>query len=248
MLFWSLGSYLISASIILISLWVYNIMVSVNYSIPANILEKAGYYLVFHLKLHITDVVTLYNFGNFLLLSSAVIFLIISDKKIIPAKLLLFVPPAIYFVLNHPRIKYSIWNYCMIHNRTNPFKHLVLLNSLLLVVYFMLPVIQLCRQYFSTRIFSKKKYVLGTLVYILIIEITMGLVLHANTYSNYYPLRYDVNSMPAGNRIAADMFNPMFSINSKYTEFFSHSGYCYSALYPDLLRFFDYIQYPSAQT
>lgn len=220
MLFWSLGSYLISASIILISLLVYNIMVSVNYSIPANILEKAGYYLVFHLKLHITDVVTLYNFGNFLLLSSEVIFLIISDKKIIPAKLLLFVPPAIYFVLNHPRIKYSIWNYCMIHNRTNPFKHLVLLNSLLLMVYFMLPVIQLCRQYFSTRIFSKKKYVLGTLVYILIIEITMGLVLHANTYSNYYPLRYDVNSMPAGNRIAADMFNPMFSINSKYTEFF----------------------------
>ena len=42
MLFWSLGSYLISASIILISLLVYNIMVSVNYSIPANILEKAG--------------------------------------------------------------------------------------------------------------------------------------------------------------------------------------------------------------
>lgn len=103
MLFWSLGSYLISASIILISLLVYNIMVSVNYSLPANILEKAGYYLVFHLKLHITDVVTLYNFGNFLLLSSAVIFLIISDKKITLLKLLLFVPPAIYFILNHPR-------------------------------------------------------------------------------------------------------------------------------------------------
>ena len=219
MLFWSLGSYLISASIILISLLVYNIMVSVNYSLPANILEKAGYYLVFHLKLHITDVVTLYNFGNFLLLSSAVIFLIISGKKITPLKLLLFVPPAIYFILNHPRIKYNIWNYCMIYNRTNPFSRLVIFNSLLLVVYFMLPVIQLCRQYFKTQIFSKRKYVLGTLVYILIIEITMGLVLHVNIYSNYYPLRYDVNSMPTV-KTAAGVFNPMFSINSRYTEFF----------------------------
>ena len=79
MLYWSLGGYLISSVIILISLLIYNIIISVNYSLPSNILERAGYGLIFYLRLHVSDIVTLYNFGNLLLLSSSVIFLIISD-------------------------------------------------------------------------------------------------------------------------------------------------------------------------
>ena len=115
MLFWSLGSYLVSSLIILASLLIYNIILSVNYSLQAGIFEKAGYYIVFHLKLHITDVVTIYNFGNFLLLSSSVIFLMISDKKITFKRILLFIPPVLYFYINHPRTKYLSWNYFVVH-------------------------------------------------------------------------------------------------------------------------------------
>ena len=215
MLFWSLGSYLVSSLIILASLLIYNIILSVNYSLQAGIFEKAGYYIVFHLKLHITDVVTIYNFGNFLLLSSSVIFLMISDKKITFKRILLFIPPVLYFYINHPRTKYLSWNYFVVHGYNNPFKWLVMINSILLFIYFIIPIIQLMYQYFKTRIFSKKKYALGTAIYILIIEISMGMVLHSSLYSNYYPLRFDVNSMPINKNI--NIF-PLVSTSSKYTE------------------------------
>lgn len=219
MLFWSLGSYLISSLIILASLLIYNIILSVNYSLQAGLFEKLGYYIVFNLKLHITDVVTIYNFGNFLLLSSSVIFIIISGKKISPWKIILFIPPIISFYINHPRTKYVIWNYFIVHEYGNPFEWLVIANTALLIIYFTIPVAQLTYQYFNTHIFSKKKYALSTAIYILIIEVTMGVVLHTSLYSNYYPLRYDVNSMPT-NLKASENIIPLFSSGSKYTELF----------------------------
>lgn len=220
MLFWSLGSYLISSSVILISLLIYNIATSLTYSLQAGILEKAGYYIVFNLKLHIADIVTLYNFGNFLLLSSSVIFLIVSDKKISFGKIMLFIPPLAYLIINHPHAKYLLWNYCMIHGYENPFESLVIANTALMLIYFVIPIAALVHSYFKTRILSKKKYALSAIVYIAVIEITMGLVMQGNVYSNYYPLRYDVNSLPLNHEIFTGILHPLFSINSKYTELF----------------------------
>lgn len=217
MLFWSLGSYIISSLVILVSLLIYNIILSVGYSLQAGVFEKAGYYIVFYLKLHITDVVNIYNFGNFLLLLSSVIFLIISDKKISPKRILLFIPPIFYLCINHPRTKYLIWNYFIVNECGNPFKWLVIANSILLGIYFIIPIIHLLYQYLKTQIFSKKKYALSTAIYIFIIEFSMFMVLHSGLYSNYYPLRFDVNSMPINKHI--DIF-PILSTSSKYTEIF----------------------------
>ena len=214
-LFWSLGSYQISSYIILISLLIYNIIISKNYSLQTNFFEKAGYYIILHLQMRITDVVTIYNLGNLLLLSSSVIFLIVSDKKITLWKLLLFIPPVVYFIVNHPRVKYMIWNYCMIHGKGNPFEFLVIANTILLILYFLMPVVQIICQYKKTKIISKKKYLFSTAVYILIMEITMGFVLCFNSYSNYYPLRYDVNSLPINISLNIGSW---FSANSMYTE------------------------------
>ncbi len=213
--FWLLGGYQISSYIILISLLVYNIIISINYSLQANLLEKAGYYIVLHLRLRITDVVVFYNMGNLLLLCSCVVFLIISDKKITLWKLLLLIPPVLYFIANHPRFKYMAWNYCMIHGKNNPFNMLVIINTVLLIIYFLLPLIQIVYQYRKTKIFSRQKFLLSTAVYIMIIEITMGFVLCVNAYSNYYPLRYDVNSLPLDSNLN---ISPWFSANSMYTE------------------------------
>lgn len=217
MLYWSLGGYLISSAIILISLLIYNIIISVNYSLPSNILERAGYGLIFYLRLHVSDIVTLYNFGNLLLLSSSVIFLIISDKKVTPWRIALFVPPVLYFVINHPRVKYHLWNLSMLRGSGNPFEKIVILNSVLLIIYFLIPIIQLARQYLKTHIFSKKKYALSTAVYIAVIEITMALVLHGDSYSNYYPLRYNINSLPLHTE-AENAIAPLFSMQLKYTQ------------------------------
>lgn len=214
-LFWSLGIYQVSSYIILISLLIYNIIIVKNYSLQNNFFEKTGYYIILHLQLRLTDVVTLYNLGNLLLLSSSVIFLIVSDKKITLWKVLLFIPPIVYFIVNHSRVKYMIWNYCMTHEKNSPFNILVIANTIILILYFLLPIIQIICQYLKTKIISKKKYLFSTAIYILIMEITMGFVLCLNSYSNYFPLRYDVNSLPIN--IDSNV-GSWFSANSMYTE------------------------------
>ena len=216
----SFSAYLISSCIVLISLLIYNTIISINYSIPTGFLERLGYYIVLNLKLHVADVVVLYNFGNLLLLLSSVFFLIASDKKNIRKKALLIIPAIIYFVLNHPRIKYKLWIYCISNNLDNPFELLVVLNSFLLLVYFILPIAQIISLYFKTGIFSKKKHLLHTAAYILFLEILMALILFTNPYSNYYPLCYDVNSNPLNGRAVPGILNNLFSVNSKIPELF----------------------------
>lgn len=215
----SLMFYLISSCIILISLLMYNIITLINYSLQTGFLEKAGYYIVLNLKLHVTDVVVFYNFGNFLLLISPVIFLTASVRKVSFWKMLLFIPPVVYFIINHPRIKYRLWIYFTANNTGNPFEWLVIINSALLIIYFILPLVQLCFRYFKTSIFSKKKSILSTAAYIFILETLMGLILYSNPYSNYYPLRYDVNSMPIYDKTNSGLLHTIFSVNSKYPEF-----------------------------
>lgn len=220
LLFWSLGIYQISSYIILLSLLVYNILVSIDYTIPAGIMEKFCYYIVLNLKLHITDVVTLYNFGNLLLLISPVILLIVSDKRITVAKILLFLPPAAYFIINHPRIKYLMWNYCMVKGLDSPFEELVILNSVILIIYFLIPIVYLAAEIYRTNIFSKTKFAFSTAVYIFLIDLTMGFVLFCNPFSNYYPLRYTVNSVPIDLNSSQGMLAKLFSVHSKYTGIF----------------------------
>ncbi|MDD6483938.1 MAG: hypothetical protein PUF72_05115 [Clostridiales bacterium] len=98
LLVWSLGAYQISSYTIVIALLIYNIIINYNYSLQSGLLEKAGYYIVLHLKIHIADIVVLYNLGNALLLASVTIFLIISGKKAVLQKLLLFIPPILYYI------------------------------------------------------------------------------------------------------------------------------------------------------
>lgn len=220
LLFWSLGIYQISSYIIIISLIIYNIIFSVNNSTQSSLFERASYYIVVNLKIRVTDVVSVYNFGNFMLLISCVVFTLVETKKISFAKILLFVPPFIYLAVNHPRLKYLIWNYCMVKKLPDPLEKLVIINSVLLIVYFLFPIITLVVQYFKTRIFSKKIYILFTLLYVSIVELTMGLVLFANPYSNYWPLRYDINSLPRTAENYDNFLHPVFSANSKYIGLF----------------------------
>lgn len=48
----------------------------------------------------------------------------------------------------------------------------------------------------------------------------MGFILFTNPYSNYYPMRCDINSMPVTNSLMTGKIGTMFSVNSKYTELF----------------------------
>ena len=220
LLFWSLGIYQIGSYVILLSLLVYNILVSIDYSIPAGIVEKFCYYIVLNLKLHITNIVSLYNFGNVLLLIAPVILLIVYDKRITAAKTLLLQPPIAYFIINHPRIKYLMWNYCMVKGLDSPFEELVILNSVVLVIYFLIPIVYLSIEIYRTKIFSKKNLALSTAVYVLLINLTMGFVLFSNPFSNYYPLRYTVNSMPIEPNSNQGTLAQFFSVHSKYTGIF----------------------------
>lgn len=186
-----LGTFISAIAIIL-----YNMVTFANYKFGNGLFGRVGYFIVNTLHISLSQIVVAYNIGTFLIMIACILFLIIYEKRLRIYHLFMILLSIFYVIANHPRSRYMIWNYGMLHDITNTLSKLATVNTIILLLILSLPISKLIIDLTKTKIYLKRTNISYTILYVFALEVITATVLLTNSYSNFYPCTIDVNLLP----------------------------------------------------